>query len=164
MYMFLLLFSLEYALRKFTALTQGDTILIHHGINNHALYVKSVQPVKFQPPAVCVLDTSVSVEFEAAVEQEPESESVREMRVEEIQRGIIPANAHHYYRVKSTASMLALSIEATAVSGDPCLFVSTKVEKVSNCVSISHCTVHTIQHLYSCIVLFVVPTSCVPFR
>jgi len=53
--------TLEHALTKFTALTQGDTILIRHGTKDYHLLVKEVTPSVVRPPAVCVVDTSVSV-------------------------------------------------------------------------------------------------------
>eukprot|EP00457_Paulinella_chromatophora_P002483 gb/GEZN01002488.1/.p1 GENE.gb/GEZN01002488.1/~~gb/GEZN01002488.1/.p1 ORF type:complete len:708 (-),score=123.57 gb/GEZN01002488.1/:292-2415(-) len=55
--------SLEYALRKFTAVTQGDAMTIKHGNKQFHFKVLEVQPNKFSPAAVCVIDTKVSVEF-----------------------------------------------------------------------------------------------------
>eukprot|EP00808_Paulinella_micropora_P005333 g28077.t1 len=56
--------SLEYCLRKFTAVTKGDTIMVKHGKKHYHFAVLEVQPDKFSPPAVCVIDTKVSVEFQ----------------------------------------------------------------------------------------------------
>ncbi len=53
---------MQYALRMFTALTQGDTICITHANEQYALDVKAVEPAKLKPsPAVCVIDTTVKV-------------------------------------------------------------------------------------------------------
>jgi hypothetical protein len=54
--------SLEYALRKFTALTQNETIMIRHGSSEHRLNVIKVEPVLTSPAAICVIDTNLQVD------------------------------------------------------------------------------------------------------
>jgi hypothetical protein len=87
-YVYFFLFSLEYALRKFTVLTQGDTICIHHGINSYYLYIQSIEPKRFDPPAGCVMDTSLTVEFVEPLEKGEQIE-IKEIPLFEPQTGIV---------------------------------------------------------------------------
>ena len=71
-FFFPFIFRLEFALRKFTALTEGDIIKIEHGVNSYELKVINVLPRQKDPPAVCLVDANVAVDFDEPVEKATE--------------------------------------------------------------------------------------------
>ena len=117
--------SLEYALRKFTALTVGDTIRIGHGAGGkvYHLQVKALQPVTTNPAAGSVVNTSVSVEFEPPLEEAKKGELVEEVQLDAPVQGEVQAEAYHYYRVKPSAEQ-GVKVQCTASSGAPDVYAS----------------------------------------
>lgn len=68
--------TLEYALSKFTVLTEEDTITITHGSSKYPLKVTKVSPKTdgTAHPAVELLEAHVEVEFEEAEEKGPDQQ------------------------------------------------------------------------------------------
>lgn len=119
--------TLEFALRKFTALTKGDTILIRHMGTDHYLNVINVTPATTRPqPAVCVIDTAIAVEFETPLEAPPAEEKFIDLEINEPMDGAAAANGYAYYRVKLVDPHMALRITCTTKTGDPDIYVHNK--------------------------------------
>lgn len=121
--------TLEYALSKFTVVTEGDNITITHGNQAHVLTVTKVTPRKSDVnPAVQLLNTAVTVDFEMtdAKDGKEEEEIVfTPITLGEHKKGVVSADKCVYYRVKVVDPNLSLKITIISERGDPDIFVST---------------------------------------
>ena len=123
--------TLEYALRKFTTLTVGDTVRIEGGGKVWQVRVESVQPVVCAPAAVCVINTDMSVEFLESVEGPRREDEGEEAKLGEAVAGEVEAEAYHYYRVRVDDRECGVKVECRAAEGEPDVYVSTTHSKPS---------------------------------
>ena len=84
---------------------------------------------------MCVVNTSVQVEFDVPVEKAPKEEVARQLDLNEVVEGTANADEYKYYRLKVVDPHSAVKIVVEPVSGDPDLYVSTKI---NNPTQISH--------------------------
>ena len=117
--------TLEYALRKFTTLTVGDTVRIEGGGKVWQVKVEAVQPVLCAPAAVCVINTDMSVEFLESVEGPRREDEGEEAKLGEAVAGEVDAEAYHYYRVRVDDRDCGVKVECRAAEGEPDVYVST---------------------------------------
>ena len=123
--------TLEYALRKFTTLTVGDTVRIEGGGKVWQVKVEAVQPVTCAPAAVCVINTDMSVEFLESVEGPRREDEGEEAKLGEPVAGEVEAEAYHYYRVRVDDRQCGVKVECRAADGEPDVYVSTSHTKPS---------------------------------
>ena len=123
--------TLEYALRKFTTLTAGDTVRIEGGGKVWQVKVEAVQPVTCSPAAVSVINTDMSVEFLESVEGPRREDEGEEAKLSEAVAGEVEAEAYHYYRVRVDDRLCGVKVVCQAAEGEPDVYVSTTHSKPS---------------------------------
>ena len=117
--------TLEYALRKFTTLTVGDTVRIEGGGKVWQVKVEAVQPLTCSPAAVCVINTDMRVEFLESVEGPRREDEGEEAKLDEAVAGEVEAEAYHYYRVRVDDRDCGVKVECRAAEGEPDVYIST---------------------------------------
>eukprot|EP00462_Mataza_sp_D1_P019474 CAMPEP_0175130694 /NCGR_PEP_ID=MMETSP0087-20121206/6141_1 /TAXON_ID=136419 /ORGANISM="Unknown Unknown, Strain D1" /LENGTH=604 /DNA_ID=CAMNT_0016412925 /DNA_START=6 /DNA_END=1820 /DNA_ORIENTATION=- len=125
--------TLEFALSKFTVLTENDEIQIPTGNSSQTLTVVTVKPKRTDVnPVVLLLQTTVKIEFDmtGAKESKEQGESddatFAAIEFQQQESGDVQADRYVHYRVKVVDSQKSLKLTLTSTSGDPDLFVSTQ--------------------------------------
>eukprot|EP00474_Spongospora_subterranea_P009899 CRZ10357.1 hypothetical protein [Spongospora subterranea] len=127
--------ALEEALHKFTALTRGDTIMVKYHHDDYLLHVTAVQPdnASLEPPAGCVIDTTLEVDFDSPLEEAPKEEPIAVIEVDHSEQGHVMADQYKFFRVKIRDPTLGFKIviETRTPDARPDIYVSTKVDRPS---------------------------------
>jgi ubiquitin fusion degradation protein 1 len=122
--------ALEMALSKFTALTLGDTITIEYHGKKYRLYVSAVAPDKRTPPAGCVVDTNVEVDFDTPAEEAPPSSAPTTLELDKEFTGFVNADEFQYFMVKIAEASKAVKISLVSSKGFPDLYISSSSPSV----------------------------------
>jgi hypothetical protein len=143
--------TLEYALRGFTCLTQGDHIQLSYNGQQFDLTVTELRTeaaataAAAQPGnsrkqsnssassastsiAGCVIDANVEVDFEAPQIAAPEKQ-FSSLPLNQLVQDIVSAGQYKYFRIRLPDASLGVRFELTATTGDPNLFISTSVDE-----------------------------------
>jgi antitoxin component of MazEF toxin-antitoxin module len=120
---------LEHALVKFVSLTEGDTVALELAGQRYHLRVEEVRPRKpiqrDVPPAVCVVDANVTVEFGAPAEAAAPEAKVDELVAGAEVSGQLQSGAYRYFRVGLSDPSHALELRLESKAGDADMYVST---------------------------------------
>eukprot|EP00456_Euglypha_rotunda_P062825 TRINITY_DN5302_c0_g1_i1.p1 TRINITY_DN5302_c0_g1~~TRINITY_DN5302_c0_g1_i1.p1 ORF type:complete len:573 (-),score=52.98 TRINITY_DN5302_c0_g1_i1:11-1729(-) len=118
--------TLEFALRKFTALTEGDVILIKYGVSDFHFNVITVAPQRTKPPAVVLINSSPAVEFQEPIEKASEAKAFVTFDLENPAKGTVKAGEWLYYRFQIVDVNMALKFQLSSRKGDADLYISAK--------------------------------------
>lgn len=118
--------TLEYALRKFTTLTVGDTIQIGHSQQRYHLKVIDLQPKTCRPAAASVIDTDPTVEFDEPIEAPVKDVKESIIAIDETVTDSVSGDSYHYYRVKANDRERSLRIDCQSLTGQADVYVSEK--------------------------------------
>jgi hypothetical protein len=118
--------TLAHALGKFLYLTEGTTIRVKHGREAYNLKVIAVQPKKpnVDPPAICVLNTQLSVEFKG-VEGHTQVE-FSEFSVDAPANGEVKETASAHYKFKIPDPLMGVRFRVATTEGQAGLYISTE--------------------------------------
>ena len=111
--------ALEHALRSYTAVTQGDNILVRHQGKDHLLKVVEVRPAS----ACSVVGCDVEVDFEKPERGSPET-TYSLLVPGRPRAGMSVASDRYSYFTFVSTEPRGVSFTVTASSGDPDVYVS----------------------------------------
>lgn len=120
--------TLELALRRFTALTADDCITIRSGPSTYNLRVVSVEPSKSTPPAVCVIETNVAVEFDTPLGRMPTEDVINDLEPAQPVKDRVRPDGSVFYRFKPSGGGQAVQFTLKATQGDPDIYVHTQTK------------------------------------
>eukprot|EP01094_Clydonella_sp_ATCC50884_P028972 TRINITY_DN8899_c0_g1_i1.p1 TRINITY_DN8899_c0_g1~~TRINITY_DN8899_c0_g1_i1.p1 ORF type:complete len:547 (-),score=159.96 TRINITY_DN8899_c0_g1_i1:152-1792(-) len=130
---------------NYITLTVGDAICMRIGAVPHIFHIRELKPQN----AVCILDTTLKIEFMPPVEKEAELQKLELATVAEGEAGA--EDAHYFFSLADGESRnILVAVEAT--SGDPDLFVSRQPRPSlqnhtwQGCSKGSTCVVITPEH------------------
>ncbi|SPQ99252.1 unnamed protein product (mitochondrion) [Plasmodiophora brassicae] len=125
--------ALEEALLKFTALTRGDTILLRYHHEEYMMQVTDVQPDtgEREPPAGCVIDATIEVDFDPPLEEAPKEEKISVLELDVPEQGHVMADQFKYYRVKLRDPSIGLRVSIDSTGTRPDVYISTSVDRPS---------------------------------
>lgn len=123
----------EFALRKYTCITEGDTIVISYHEQEYALLVKKVEvagnakPAAGRPVAGCLIDTSVVVDFESPQESAPEEEKVADLVLGAPLGDTVKSGCYKYFRIKLVDPHVGIQCMVTCKEGDADVYMSAEI-------------------------------------
>jgi hypothetical protein len=89
---------------------------------------------KREPPAGCVVDAVVEVDFDSPLEAPPKEEVIEPIELDTTEDGHILADQFAYYRVKVDDPAMGVRFELSTKTQNarPDMYISSKIAKVNN--------------------------------
>jgi hypothetical protein len=114
--------ALEVALSKFTALTLQEVIVVKQYGNEYRLVVADIEPKSPEHLAGCVVDTVLTVDFDAP--EEKGKEELVQVNFGQTYEGQLEPNEFVHFNIKLTDPSKALHFILKSTIGNPDLYVS----------------------------------------